>query len=47
MVLVSGNMATTEGVKVSEGPRADVQEVWIPKRQEVATKSPGTAKYRS
>lgn len=47
MVSVSINMATTEGIKVTEGPIADVQEVSIPKRQEVATKNPTTAKYRS
>lgn len=47
MVTVSGNMATTKGVKVTEGPIADVQDLWIPKRQKVATKNPATTKYRS
>lgn len=37
MILVSSNMATSEGVDVTKSPRA-VQEAWIPQRQEVATR---------
>lgn len=40
-------MATTESVKVTEDLIADVQEVWVPKRQELATNNLTTAKFGS